>query len=490
MKSKSLILLLTISIGLFFSAVPSKERQVPSDRPNILWIIANDLCPDLGSYGNTLVHTPNLDLLSKEGVVYENFFTTASTCSPSRSAFITGMYATSIRSQNQFPNIKKPLPDPVIPITEYFKKAGYLVTNSSGVSMEKMGSTGYNFVHDSKQLYSGKDWRERKDNQPFFAQIQLTHAHRPFKNDPSHPIDVDKVTLPPYYPDHPIARKDWALYLETIQLLDKQIGSILKRLKDDGLAENTIVFFFGDHGRPHVRGKQFLYDGGIHAPLIVRWPKHLQSGERNKRLVSNIDLAPAILNLANIQVPTYMQGLDFMGKTSKPREYVFAARDRCDETIDRIRAVRTKDFKYIRNFYPEKPYTQFNAYKKFEYPVLTLMQVMQKNRQLTPEQLLFMAPNRPAEELYDLRNDPYELNNLTTNKNYQSKLTELRKQLDQWLATADKGEYPEESSEIAFAKELMKNRYIEGMKQRGLSPDISDEDYLEYWERDLQRVRN
>lgn len=486
MKSKFLILLLSISIGVFFSAVASKEGRVLSDRPNVLWIIANDLCPDLGSYGNTLVHTPNLDLLSKEGVVYENFFTTASTCSPSRSAFITGMYATSIHSQNQFPNVKKPLPDPVIPITEYFKKAGYFVTNSSGVSMDKLGSTGYNFVHDSKQLYNGKDWRERKDNQPFFAQIQLAHAHRPFKNDPSHPIDADKVTLPPYYPDHPIARKDWALYLETIQLLDQQIGSILKRLKDDGLAENTIVFFFGDHGRPHVRGKQFLYDGGIHAPLIVRWPKHLQAGEKSKRLVSNIDLAPTILNLANIEVPAYMQGLDFMGKASKPREYVFAARDRCDESIDRIRAVRTKDFKYIRNFYPEKPYTQFNAYKKFEYPVLTLMQVMQKNGQLTPEQLLFMAPNRPAEELYDLRNDPYELNNLIANKNYQSKITELRMQLDQWLATADKGEYPEDSSEIAFAKELMKNRYIEWMKQRGLSPDISDEDFLKYWEKELK----
>jgi arylsulfatase A-like enzyme len=480
---KNIVLLFVLSVFGWFSA-PASTSQVAT-RPNILWIVANDISPDLGCYGNKLVHTPNLDKLAQEGVMYRNFITVGAVCSPSRSALITGMYSVSINSHNQFPKDKTTLPAPIVPVTEYFRQAGYYVANTGGVQMSGPHYTGYNFVHDPKKLYQGFDWGQKKKDQPFFAQVHLTLAHRPFKRDPSRPVNPDKVVLPPYYPNHPVARQDWALYLETIQLLDQQIGTILEKMKRDGLAQNTVVFFFGDHGRPHVRGKQFLYEGGINTPLIVRWPGHLPAGTTSDRLVSNIDLAATALQLANIKIPAHLQGQDFLSKTAPARAYAFAARDRCDETLDRIRAVRTKDFKYIRNFYPERPYTQFNAYKKWEYPVLTLMQVLQRQGKLNPDQARFMASNRPAEELYDLRKDPFELHNLAGQSAYETKLKELRAQLDNWLTVADKGPYPENPEEVSYAVELMKGKFKDAMEKKGLSPTISDEEYLQYWEKQL-----
>jgi arylsulfatase A-like enzyme len=491
LRNKPELIVLVILACAIGSAFAQPNNQGHPAKPNILWIVANDISPDLGCYGNELIHTPNLDQLAREGVAFENFFTVGAVCSPSRSAFITGMYQVSIHSQNQFTKYKKPLPEPVVPVTAYFKKAGYFVANGGGTNPEKSKHyTGYNFLHDAKEMHDGTDWRQRSEGQPFFAQIHLKHSHRPFQSDLSHPIDPDKVQLPPYYPDHPLARKDWALYLETIQLLDQEVGEILNRLKEDGLADNTVVFFFGDHGRPHVRGKQFLYEGGIHTPLIVRWPGHLKAGTKNARLISNIDLAPAAMALAGIEIPDYMQGRDFLQKSSTPREYVFAMRDRCDGTIDRIRAVRTQDFKYIRNFYPEKPYTQFNGYKKWAYPVLTLMQVMQKNGELTPQQSLFMAADRPAEELYDLRKDPFELNNVANVRGYSKQLKEFRQILGEWLEEADIGKYPENPVEIEHAQEVMKREYKEHMESIGLTADVSDEALLKYWEAQLRETQN
>jgi uncharacterized sulfatase len=455
-------------------------------KPNILWIVANDLSTDLGCYGNNQVSTPNLDQLASEGVIYENFFTVGTVCSPSRSALITGMHPVSINSHNQFTKYKKPLPDQVVPITEYFKEAGYFVANSSGTQMDKTGYyTGYNFVHDAEKMFNGTDWRNKSPDQPFFAQVHLTYAHRPFESDPSRPIDPDKVIVPPYYPNHPLVRKDWALYLETIQLLDQQIGYILERLEKDGLADNTVVFFFADHGRPHVRGKQFVYDGGIHTPLLVRWPAYLTPGTRDDRLISNIDLAPTAMNLAGIDIPEYMHGRDFLAESSPPRSYVFAMRDRCDGTLDRIRAVRSKDFKYIRNFHPERPYTQFNAYKKWAYPVLTLMQVLYKKGELHPEQAAFMAETRPVEELYNLEEDPFELYNLADHPSHQNRLKELRGILDSFLEDVDNGTYPEDIREITEAKKIMQEEYVKNMKNKGIDPNISDEDFLLYWEKEL-----
>ena len=472
-----------IFILFIISCNPQKSSDSNAiSRPNILWIVADDLGPDLASYGNENVYTPNLDKLASEGVRHTNFFTITAVCSPSRSALITGMYPGSISSHQHRTQFKNPLPEGICPITQYFKEAGYFTSNGTFEAKDKKGKKDYNFIADS--IFDGTDWSQRQKDQPFFSQIQIFFPHRPFKRDIERPIDEKDIQLPPYYPDHKLARQDWALYLEYIQLLDKEVGKVLQRLDDEGLADNTIVFFFGDQGRPHVRAKQFLYDGGIRTPLIIRGEGLFVSGAVSSQMISNIDLGPTALRMAGIDVPDYIQGENFMSKEEE-RQYVFAQRDRRDETVDRIRAVRSKDFKYIKNFYPDKAYTQFNAYKKQAYPVLTLMQVLHKEGKLTPEQAIFMASTKPPEELYDVKNDPFELKNLVDNPDFNEPLKEMREAMTIWLQEYDKGKYPENPKEILFAKELMEKRFEVQMKKKGLSADITDEKFLEYWEKHL-----
>jgi len=455
-------------------------KEVKEPQPNILWIVADDLGADLGCYGEKAVFTPNLDQLAVQGVRYENFYTVTAVCSPSRSALITGMYPTSINCHQHRTRYKKPLPEGVEPITHYFREAGYFTFNGDFRDPEKPGKQDYNFI--TEEIYDGTDWSQREKEQPFFGQIQIFYPHRPFVRDPSHPVDTTEVTIPPYYPDHSITRIDWALYLEYIQLLDIQVGNILERIESEGLADNTIVFFFGDQGRPHVRAKQFMYDGGIHTPCIVRWPGSKQAGVVESRMVSNIDISAASMKLAGVEIPEHIQGIDFLEKDSREREYTISMRDRRDETVDRIRAVRSKEFKYIRNFYPERPYTQFNAYKKYRYPVLTLLEIMKDKGILTTEQQPYMAGSRPSEELYNLRNDPWEINNLAGDENYRTVLIEMREHLDEWLLEADKGVYPEDQSEIDYVDSLMKERYPSWMEKIGLSAGASNEEILEYWD--------
>src|SRR5690606_21754637 len=362
-------------------AVAMTEQPQAAGRPNILWIVADDLGTDLACYGTPLVKTPHLDGLASEGVRYTGMFSVASVCSPSRSSLITGMYPVSINSHQHRASRKDSLAAGIRPIPEYFREQGYFVSNGSSGNPKSFGKTDYNFVHDQQELYDGADWSQRAPGQPFFAQIQIKYPHRPFTPDTINPIDPDQVVLPPAYPNTALARKDWALYLETVQLTDRHVGAILQRLEDEGLAENTIVFFFGDQGQPHVRAKQFLYDAGIRTPLIVRFrkgnhPVGMAPGTIDHRLVSTVDIAATTLALAGIPLPAQLQGVDFLATDREPRHYTFSMRDRCDETVDRIRAVRSSRFKYIRNFYPERPYTQFNGYDMANCPVHKQMEVL------------------------------------------------------------------------------------------------------------------
>ncbi|MUH37001.1 arylsulfatase [Zobellia amurskyensis] len=456
--------------------ISGQRQKLVQDKPNILWIVADDLGIDLGCYGNELIYTPNLDRLASEGARYSNMYTVSAVCSVSRSAMITGMYPVSIGCEQHRKQFKDSLPKPVKPITEYFKDAGYFVTNK--------GKTDYNFIHKKEDLYDGTEYKNRKVGQPFFSQIQISYPHRPFEADSIHPINPDHVKLPPYYPDHPLARKDWAMYLETVQHVDIQVGEILDELDKSGLSENTVVFFIGDQGRPMVRAKQFLYDAGIRTPFIVRWPGKIKGGVINDRLINNLDLAPTSLKIAGLPVPEYIQGQDFLDNNTI-RKYVYSMRDRRDETVDRIRMVRSERYKYIKNFYTDRPYTQYNAYKKNFYPVLTLMQEMYKNGGLNEDQSRFFSDDRPSEEFYDLNNDPYELKNLANIELYDSQKNILKNQLDKWLIKTDLGTYPESPLEINYAKKLMESKFKENMEARGLSPDISNEEFLQYWEATL-----
>jgi arylsulfatase A-like enzyme len=480
MKSLFKCLFLWIIVITFVIVnISCKNQDKRLSKPNILWIIADDLGTDLACYGTPLVKTPNLDKLALEGTRFTNLFTVCAVCSPSRSTLVTGMYPVTINCHQHRTHFKKPLPDGIKPVTEYFRDAGYFICNGSVRDLGVPGKQDYNFLADN--IYDGTDWRQRKAGQPFFAQIQISGPHREFHRDPENPINADSIKLPPYYPDHPLARQDWALYLESIQIVDRQVGEILKRLDEDNLADSTIVFFFGDQGRPHVRAKQFLYDGGLRTPLIIRWPGQLNKGRVDDRLISSVDIPVASVVIAGIKPPDYINGLDFLSSTGPVRDAIFAMRDRRDETVDRIRCIRTLNYKYIRNFYPDRPYTQFNAYKKHQYPVLTLMQVLYKRGELTPVQARFMSPNRPAEELYDVINDPFEINNLADKEEYKEVLEEMRGRLDEWLIKYDKGEYPENPEEVAYWEAFMKEDFKERMADRGLPVDISDEDYLDYW---------
>ncbi len=453
-------------------------------QPNVLWIYGEDLSPDLGCYDTPAVQTPNIDRLAEEGTRFTNAFVTCPVCSPSRSALITGTYQTHFDAHNHRSNREKPLRDDMKLITDCFREAGYFTCNSPGPPYSRRGKTDFNFQRE--QPFDGIDWSERAEGQPFYAQINIPDTHRVFKPDPERPINPEDVQLPPYYPDHPLTRKDWALYLESIQILDRKVGEILERLDAEGLSENTIVFFISDHGRAHIRCKQFLYDGGIHIPLIVRWPGNIEAEVVSDELVSGVDLTPTTLSLVGLDIPNYVQGQIFLGPDAESRDAVFAARDRCDGTDDRIRCIRTSRYKLIRNYHPELPYMQFNGYKKLQYPLWTLIRILAEKDELSEAQQHFLQQTRPTEELYDLQTDPDEVNNLAGDKRYDAMRNDLNRKLDAWIeATGDMGETPESDEITTYWDENMMESFRKSMKGRGLSPEISDADYLAWWERKL-----
>lgn len=437
------------------SLVASSARAGEGTRPNILWIFGDDLGVELGCYGCKQVRTPNLDRLAGEGMLYRNAFTTAPVCSASRSALITGMYATSIGAHHHrsHRNDGYKLPEGVKVITDYFRQAGYFTANVTTVAPGVRGTGKTDFNFDAGKVFDGNDWSQRKEDQPFYTQINFAEPHRGTppdvwartRKEAKQHVDPASVELPPYLADHPILRKDWAEYLDAIGVLDEKVGRVLKRLEEEGLAENTIVIFMGDNGRCHHRDKQFLYDGGIHVPLIVRWPGRIKAGSVSEDLISGIDVSATSLALAGIERPARMQGRVFFGEQAQtPRECIFAARDRCDETADCIRCVRDKRWKYIRNFMPDRPYTQKNDYKEKSYPAWSLMAKLYAENKLTAAQRAFFEPGRPAEELYDLQSDPHEVKNLASSAEHGETLKRMRARLEQWIAeTGDQGEIPE-----------------------------------------------
>ncbi len=470
--------------------------QQTGKTPNILWLDAEDLSPDLACYGHPLVHTPNLDRLAAEGARFTNAFVTCPVCSPSRASFATGMYQTTLGAHHHRPlshykeGVSTSLPEPVRIFTQYLREAGYFTCNGQALEPETRGKTGYSFDMPFQEAFDGTDWSQREADQPFFAQIHFPETHRTFRHDPERPIDPADVDLPPYYPGHPVTRLDWALYLETVQMLDKKVGAVLQRLEEKGLAENTAVFFTGDHGRPMVRGKQWLYDSGIRIPLIVRWPGVVQPGTIREDLVSGIDLTPTWLEIAGIRQPDYIEGQSLLEQNFQSGEYIYAARDRCDEADFRIRCIRSHQYKYIRNFYPERPFTQFSAYKKREYPVLTLMQLLHERGELLPEQARLMKPNRPVEELYDIQNDPFEVQNLAADPAYADILQTLRNELDRWICeTNDQGRIPEDPDDTALIDRLEWEEFQGEMEDRGLSADTPEERYLHWWEQRLKELK-
>ncbi|HXT58360.1 MAG TPA: sulfatase [Pirellulales bacterium] len=434
-----------------------------AERPNILWLIAEDFGPELACYGTPQVFSPALDKLAQQGVRYTRAYTTAPVCSASRSAFMTGMYQTTIGAHNHRSHRDDGygLPDGVRVVSDWLRDAGYFTANvqklPAACGFRGTGKTDWNFSYGP--AFDSNDWSELKSHQPFYAQINFQETHRKF-HAPER-ADPDRVLIPPYYPDHPVTRADWAAYLDAASELDRKVGLVLDQLATDGLVDNTVVVFFGDHGQAHVRGKQFCYEEGLHIPLIIRWakdfppPKGFRPGTVDDRLIEAIDLAPTMLDVAGAEIPPKMQGRAFLGEhAAAPREYAFGARDRCDETVFRLRTVRDDRYRYIRNFTPERPFLQANDYKERSYPVWNLLKELDAQGKLTPPQKFLTAPAMPAEELYDLERDPHEIHNLAASKGPADKaaLECLRGVLEKWIVETDDLGRIMEPPEVAAAK--------------------------------------
>ena len=426
-----------------------------AERPNIIWIVVEDASPHLSCYGERTIKTPHLDQLAAEGVRFTKAFVTCPVCSPSRSALVTGMYQTtsgalhhrsqrvagkwSAQSNDYGHSYALPAEIPLIP--ELFRQAGYCVINGG------TRKTDYNFTVAKLPYETGKDWTGCPADQPFFAQIHLRGGkHR--RATVKMPVQPDDVTLPPYYPDTQVLREDWADYLNSWINVDDEVGEIIESLKQSGQLDSTAIFFLTDHGISHARGKQFLYDEGIQVPLIVRLPNAAQAGTVRNDLVEHIDIAAASLRLANIELPPGLQGQPIFDEKYRPRRRIFAARDRCDETADIIRCVRTNKFKFIRNFMPHVSHMQPNQYKDAK-PIIVEMRELNRQEKLTPLQASLFAETRLPEELYDLEEDPFETRNLLVGtpdeqRAYRDTANVLRLALYQWIVdSGDLGLIPE-----------------------------------------------
>jgi len=421
---------------------PDKQKS----RTNILWISCEDISPHLGCYGDDYATTPNLDRLADQSCRYTNAFVPYPVCAPTRSAVITAMYPSTIGSMHMRTYMKgyQAVPPPYVKcFTEYLRAAGYYCTNCS--------KTDYQFSPPFTAWDESNNqahWRNRPKGMPFFSVINLFATHESQCWDIDEPLTHDpaKAKLPPYYPDTPIVRRNWARYYDRITLMDTQAGDILKDLENDGLDQNTVVFFWSDHGMGLPRGKRWPYDSGLHVPLIVRWPGKIKPASVCDDLINLIDLGPTTLSIAGIDIPSYMQGRAFLGsQKGKPREYTFGGRERMDLTSDEhIRSVRDKRYRYIRNFMPEKPYAQKIPYME-KMPIMQEWRRLNAERKLKGPQKLFFQETKPPEELYDIPNDPHEINNLADSPEHQDVLKNMRAALEKWMKdTNDLGTMPED----------------------------------------------
>lgn len=437
-----------------------KQPTEQPERPNILWIIAEDLSPDLTCYGYEGIHTPNLDQLAARGVRFEKAFTTAPVCAPSRTALAVGTYQTAINAHHmRYPNeLKNELPEGVIPINEVFRRHGYQTALFKEAPANN--KTDWSFATNYTE-YDANNWKALVKDKPFFAYFNLKLTHRPFEQDTIHSINPTTIKVPPYYPNHPVVQEDFAQYLESVQIMDRQVGEVLNALEQHGFSDNTVVIFLSDHGRPMSRGKNNLYDSGMQIPLVMAappnsvWADALQKGSSNNQLVSAIDITATSLAFAGIDKPDWMQGRVLFGKNKEAeRKATFCALDRIGESHFKSRAVRTQKWKYIKNYNRKNSINEMaTAYRKAMHPIYHLLKIYDEKGLLNPAQQALVRP-MPPEELYNLEEDPFEIDNLAEQADFATTLEEMRGQLSGWQHTIkDYGmEEDSEALKAAFEK--------------------------------------
>ncbi len=432
------------------------DQPVLPDRPNILWLVAEDLSPIIPAFGDDTVATPNLDRLAAEGVRYTRVFSTSGVCAPSRAALATGMYQNRIGAQHmRTANVSgfgvdglipyEAVPPPFVKMhSQYFREAGYYTSNNAKEDYQfRKAVTAWD---DSSRT---AHWRNRGVDQPFFSvfNFNITHESQIWvqaENPLQVPEDLE-VPIPPYLPDTAVAQRDVRQVYSNIVAMDEQVGQILEELEQDGLLESTVIFWYSDHGGPLPRQKRLLYDAGLQVPMIIRYPGRWRAGELDDQLISFVDFKSTALSLAGIEPPEYVDGRAFAGEfqSSESRQYIHAAADRFDRQYDTIRAVRDNRFKYLRNYHPERGYYLPLTYRE-QMPIMQELLRLRDQNGLTEAQSQWFRESKPAEELFDTLADPHELTNLALDPAYSDKLLELRGELDRWLSGFDdKGMMPE-----------------------------------------------
>jgi N-sulfoglucosamine sulfohydrolase len=457
MASSAVALLLTaLPSGSAIGSVQQTAAR-PQARPNIVWISNEDMSPRLGVYGDRHARTPVLDRFASQAIRYSNAFTTAPVCAPSRAAIITGMYQTTLGAHHMrtTEDTVPELPGPYLAVPPFFVKAFPEYLRAAGYHTTNRAKTDYQFgvpftIWD--EVSRTAHWRNRPDrNQPFFAvfNLEVTHESQIFPTSPARkgkPAVTNPAALevPPYYPDTPAVRDELARMYDNIADMDGQVGEILKQLDDDGLSENTIVFYWSDHGDGVPRAKRSLYDSGLRAPLMIRWPKGLgptfAPGSVSDELVSFVDLAPTVLAAAGVEIPAHLPGRVLVGpRAGRAPAFVFAARDRMDIEYDMMRSARDARFLYVRNFSPELPYAGHIVYRN-QSAIMQEWFRLQAAGKLTGPPALWMRTSRPAEELYDTRADPHQIDNLSADPAHRATLERMRSAVTEWMArSVDQG---------------------------------------------------
>jgi len=446
------------SLLLLAGICPELFAGSAAARPNIVWIMVEDMNGWFGCYGDNTVPTPNIDALARRGLRFDRAYMPAGVCSATRSAIALGAMQTSLGVHNhtssraRVPEEVFYLPAGVKTVYEVMRQAGWFTGSSRG-------KNDFNFMHELDALYEHLPanpmgphtaWRERTPGRPFFVQIQLRGGKNTgqFKGAPPRPpgprvphTDSAKIQVAPYYPDHPVIRREYAHHYDTIRQTDDEVGEICAALEADGLLANTVIFFWTDHGMRLLRHKQWLYEGGVRVPVIVAGPG-VKPGTSRDDLISGIDLTVTTLALAGIARPRWMEGRDLFAADYQPRDFVISARDRCDFTIDRVRAVTTKRYRYLRNFMTDRPFMQ-PQYRDGQDFVEVPRQLHREGK-LNAVQAFMWSPVRVAEEFYDIERDPHEIHNLAGDPAHAAEMQRHRRILEEWIKeTNDQGQYPE-----------------------------------------------
>ena len=468
MKYLNNIKYLFFALSIFCSVAGQDASKQPL---NVIWISVEDMGPVLSAYGNNTIHTPNIDRLANEGVKYTNAYATVGVCAPSRFSIITGMYPARLGAHNMrtgdhnnfkwpedvkfrqnkgvidisgenIPDYEVVPPSYVKPFTEYLRSEGYYCVNDNKCDYQ------FNAPFTAwDDVYGGGSYKNATDGAPFFyvKNYYTTHESRIWlRKDKPMTVHPDKVPIPDYYPDIPVVRNDIARKYSNIEALDKEVGQLLKQLETDGVLDNSIIFFWSDHGGNLIRQKRAVGNSGLHVPLIIRYPDGYRAGETENRLVSLMDLGPTVMSLIGLEPPNHMDGKAFAGIFEEsPRQYIYGSADRFDESTDMQRSVLDGRFVYIKNFMPERPLIYRNRYRE-QITMNKHLIELDLAGELEGDAAYIFMKSKPVKELYDLENDPYEVHNLAENPAYASKLEELSTQLNQWqMAINDRGFTPE-----------------------------------------------